>query len=154
MGSSDRSKASVSWGVAVTTVTATLLYQLIVVATNTYVTTAVVIVLAALVIWIVFTRKSPHLAALLCILGACAFIETCGLFVLLAEGLSLGSQRMNFDILFLTCLSICVVDGAFVAAIFAIQAKNTTKATYLMAAFGIIGLAITIITSLVHSRTA
>jgi hypothetical protein len=152
MGANDRSKASISWGLTVISVTATLFYQLVIVATSVYVTTAVVIVLAALVLSIVRTRKAPRLAALVCILGVCAFIETCGLLLMIVEGVSLGAQNMNFDILFLTCLSMSVVDAAFLAAIFAIQAKKITKATSLMPVFGILGLAITIATSILHGR--
>ena len=153
MISSDRSKAAASWGVTVITVAATLLYQVVVVATSAYVTTAVITVVAALVIWLLFTRKSPHMVAILCILGVCAFIETFGMLVLIVEGVSLGAQCMNFDIVFLTCLSMIAVDGALVAAIFAIQAKKMSSAAFLMPAFGLIALATTIITSLLHSRT-
>jgi hypothetical protein len=155
MESSDRSKASVSGGVAVITVTASLLYQVAVGATSTYVTIAVIAVLVTLAIWIVYTRKSLHLIALLCILGVCAFVETFGLLVLVVGGaLESGVQNMNLRIVFLSYLSMGAVDGAFLAAIFAIQAKKITSAFYLMPTFGILGLATTIITSLLHSRTA
>jgi hypothetical protein len=155
MASSDRSKASASWGAAVVTVTATVFYQLVVVATSTYFTIAVIAVLAALAMWIVFTRKTPHLIALLCILGVCAFVETFGMLVLVVAGaLEVGAQNMNVNIVFLSYLSMGAVDGAFLTAIFAIQAKKFTSGSYLMPAFGILSLATTIVTSLLHSRTA
>jgi len=148
------SKVSASWGVAVVTVTASLLYQVAVVATNTYATTAVIVVLAAFAIWLVLTRTSPRLIALLCILGVCAFVETFGLLVLVLGGaLESGVQNMNLRIVFLSYLSMGAVDGAFLASIFAIQAKKITSAFYLMPTFGILGLATTILTSFMHNRT-
>ncbi len=59
---------------------------------------------------------------------------------------------MNVGVVLLSCLSMGAVNGAFLSAISAIQMKKITSATYLMPALGIVGLATTLLTAVLHSR--